>query len=203
MGYTNVIFEYQLIIKLLIVLISFLVIDSIFDDILHITTSFYENYPAVYEYLGLLILVSTGALLRIMTQIGKKDYRLYFAKGCCKIISEKRDCLEKMRYLRLLLASYDKYLKRRLKVGLDEKKIYSIILYKNPEERNQIINSICESLEGDRLSLAKYLSSIHKVPDSEFYIQESFLQQLKPIGIFLATAIPIIISMVALLMRTD
>jgi hypothetical protein len=200
MGYANVIFEHQLIKKLLFVLVPLMVIDIMFNEGILFRSVLIDKYPFLSVYLLILDVVAIGALVRIMTQIGKKDFRFYFAKGCCKIISEKEDSLEKLRYLRLLLGSYDKYLRRMIKVGIDEKKIYSIILYKNVEERSKIINSICDSLEGDKLGLAKYLSSIHKVPDSEFYIQETFLQQLKPIGVILATAIPIIISIISILM---
>jgi hypothetical protein len=206
-GYTNAILDYQLVKKILYVTIPLLIVYIVIIRTT-IPISFYETEPS-YEGdiiagtingpVLILLAVSTGAFFRNMTQIVKKDFRFYFAKGCCKIISVKEDDLEKMKYLLLLLNSYDMYLKRRIKVGIDEKRIYSIILYKNAEERSQIINSICDSLEGDKLSLANYLSSIHKVPESEFYIQETFLQQLKPVGVILATAIPIIISAVALL----
>jgi hypothetical protein len=115
-------------------------------------------------------------------------------------MSEEKDELEKMKYLQLLLESYNRYLKRNLKVGINNiDKIYSIIMAKDVVERNQIISLLCNTLEGDRLNLAKFLLTIHKIPDSEFYIKESYLQQLKPMGIALATAIPIIISFLGLL----
>lgn len=204
-GYANVIFEYQFLKKLLFVTLPFMVfyIYYFYSEISNNEgdTLYYSVSHTVTYYANIVVLVPTSAFLIILIQSGKKDFRFYFAKGCCKIISEKEDDLEKMRYLRLLFGSYDAYLKRTLKAGIDEKRIYSIILYENTKERNNIINSICQSLEGDKLDLAKYLSSIHKVPKAEFYIQETFLQQLKPIGLILATAIPIIISVVTLLME--
>lgn len=119
---------------------------------------------------------------------------------CKSNMSEEKDELEKMKYLQLLLESYNRYLKRNLKVGINNiDKIYSIIMAKDVVERNQIISLLCNTLEGDRLNLAKFLLTIHKIPDSEFYIKESYLQQLKPMGIALATAIPIIISFLGLL----
>jgi hypothetical protein len=51
-------------------------------------------------------------------------------------------------------------------------------------------------LRGDSLNLAKYLYSFQQIPDSEYYIKESFIQQLKVIRVFLPAAIPIIISVI-------
>jgi hypothetical protein len=37
-------------------------------------------------------------------------------------------------------------------------------------------------LEGDRLSLARYLSGVYKVPEAEFFVDESIIQKMKGIG---------------------
>jgi len=146
---------------------------------------------------SILAYIAIAAILRITTQNLKKEFRFYFAKACCKIISGKNDEVKKMKYLFLLLSSYNKYLQRNLKIEINDiKKIYSIILYQDTNQQIQIIESICASLEGDRLKLAKYLSSLQKIPDSEFYIKESLFQQLKIIGVFLAAAVPVIISII-------
>jgi hypothetical protein len=70
------------------------------------------------------------------------------------------------------------------------------------KEKNQIIKSVCESLEVDRLGLARYLSNVYKIPESEFFVEESIIQKLKPVGTFFAAAIPIIVSIIALLSRS-
>jgi hypothetical protein len=183
--------------KLLFVTLPIIILITILSsEVESLNFAIYSVENVLFLYYTLTLAISSASLLTIINLRARKDFTFYFAKGYCKFISEKEDYSEKFRYLRLLLGSYDEYLRRKFKVGIDEKKIYSIILYKKPEERNQILNSICESLDGDKLSLANYLSSIHKVPDSEFYIEETLRQQLKPIAIFLAAAIPIIISIV-------
>ena len=104
-----------------------------------------------------------------------------------------------MKYLLLLLKSYNKYLQQKIKMEIkDIKKLYSTILYKNKEERNKIIKSICQSLETDKLALANYLASIYPIPESEFYVKASIFEELKLIGATLATAIPIIISLIGI-----
>jgi hypothetical protein len=146
---------------------------------------------------SILAYIAIAAILRITTQNLKREFRFYFAKACCKIISGKNDEVEKMKYLFLLLSSYNKYLQRNLKIEINDiKKIYSIILSKETNQQIEIIESICASLEGDRLKLARYLSSLQKIPDSEFYIKVSLFEQLKTIGAFLAAVITIIISII-------
>lgn len=223
-GYANVVLEYEFIKKFLLVSIPLVIIFNIYIDFnpfnlfLSYNTSIEdtptEAYPQNFSQnlglsinasflwaavKGILTYVTIAGLIRIVTQIAKKEFRFYFTKGYCKIISEKKDNFEKLKYLFPLIKSYNKYLERNLKIKINDiKKIYSIILYKDTNQQLEIINSICILLEGDRLKLARYLSSFQKVPDSELYIKESIFQQLKVIGVFLAAAIPIIISIIQL-----
>jgi hypothetical protein len=98
---------------------------------------------------SILAYIAIAAILRITTQNLKREFRFYFAKACCKIISGKNDEVEKMKYLFLLLSSYNKYLQRNLKIEINDiKKVYSIILSKETNQQIEIIESICASLEG-------------------------------------------------------
>jgi hypothetical protein len=135
---------------------------------------FSEDFYILLRLAILLSFIVLAAFIRIITQVGKEDFRFYFAKGCCKIISEKNDNFEKMKYIFPLLSSYNQYLERHLKIKINDiNKIYSLILSKDIKERDQITKSICNSLQGDKLNLAKYLLSLQQIPDSEYYIIES------------------------------
>jgi hypothetical protein len=198
-GYRKGVLEYQFVKKYLFVVIPFYISILIIGN-------FYPPTPEEMNYIFLESIVSKaviiGGILRFITQVVKGEFRFYFARACCKIISEKENDFEKTKYLRLLLQSYNKYLERNLRITIkDLNEIYSIILYKGVEERSQILNNICNSLEGEKLSLAKYLSSIDNVPDSKFYAKESLIQELKIIGVILVTAIPIIISIIQLILK--
>ena len=82
--------------------------------------------------------------------------------------NKKEDDFQKMKYLFLALDSYSKYLQRKIHFEIrDLKKIYSRFLYADNEEKDEIIRSICKSLDGDRLSLARYLSTLYNVPEKE------------------------------------
>lgn len=102
-----------------------------------------------------------------------------------------------MRCVNCGLRSYNKYLRRRLKLEI---KAYSKFAYANTAEKNDMLQSVCESLEStDRLKLARYLSTLSKIPDTELFLIESPLEKLKIIGTFLAAAIPIVISVIQLI----
>jgi hypothetical protein len=140
-----------------------------------------DNY--LFYFSSILTYVTIATVLRFATLTLKREFRFYFANGCCKIISGKYDEVEKMKYLCLLLDSYNRYSERILKIEINDiKKIYSIILYMDNKERNQILQTICVSMEGDRLDLAKVLASIYKIPNSEFYTNKSLFESLKIIG---------------------
>lgn len=198
-GYSNVVFEYIFIKKFLIISIPLMIILhlSFFIEFNNLAKS--ENFYILLIRQSTILLSSIiyAAFLRIITQIVKKDFRFYLTRGYCEIISNKNDNIEKTKYLFSLLRSYNKYLQRNLKIKINDiNKIYSIILSKDIKERDQVTKSLCDSLQVDRLNLAKYLYSFQQIPDSEYYIKESLIQQLKVIGVFLAAAIPIIISVI-------
>jgi len=197
--YTRVVFEFQFLKKFLFISIVFLI-----GMIIHNLVLPHQYYPFVQfdfrmsaAFMVIVGLVTLGGILRFLTQVRKKEFRFYFAKACCKIMAEKKEDFEKLRYLDLLLESYSRYLHRKLKVIINDLSgIYSIILLKEDDERDQIISEICKFLNTDKMSLARYLSSLYKVPDSKFYSKESLFQQLKLPGTIVVAAVPIIISII-------
>lgn len=73
-----------------------------------------------------------------------------------------------------------------------------MILFKDTEKQTQIIQTICHLLNNDELSLAKYLSTIYAIPDSEFYVKITIFSDLKLITTIIVTIIPLIISIIQL-----
>jgi len=167
-----------------------------------------NNYLLLYAFsfaiLASSIAVVIGALLRVLTQIIKSEFRLYLAKGYCIVASEKQeDDLDKLKYLFSSLDSYNKYLLRRMEFGIKNiDKIYSDIIYADAKKKDEIIRSICQYLAGDRLKLAVYLSTLFKVPDTQqIFVKETLLQKLRMIGAFLVAAIPIVVSIIQLISK--
>jgi len=92
--------------------------------------------------------VVIGALLRLSTQVIKKEFRFYLAKGYCIVASKKGESdLDRMKYLLSSLDSYNKYLLRKIKFGIKNiNKIYSdIIIHTDEKKKDEIISLICHS----------------------------------------------------------
>jgi hypothetical protein len=148
------------------------------------------------------LIVSITSGLRILAQMIKMEFRFYLSKGYCLIATRKDDEFEKANCLFSVLYSYNKYLRRRSKIEIkDIDRIYGIFLVADIKEKDQIIRSVCDSLDGDKLKLARYLSSVYKNPESEIFAGESNVQKIRTVGTFLAVAIPIIISLISLIVK--
>ena len=81
----------------------------------------------------------------------------------------EEDDYKKIKYFLMGLNSYNKYLRRRLGLEIkDFEKIYSKFVYVQTAEKQETIKSNCEFVEaGDRMKLARYLSSFSKIPETE------------------------------------
>ena len=118
--------------------------------------------------------VAIGVVLRIATQVTKKEFMLYLAKGYCMIASRKEDNLDKMKCLFLSLDSYNKYLLRNVKLGVKNiNKIYSLIISTDSKKKDEMINSICKCLAGDSLEKSK----IFRQHFTRFHTQKNSLSK--------------------------
>lgn len=204
--------EFEFIKKILFIGIPILIILTTTDQLftyLQINGYLISHYLLLYDFsfaiLASSMAVVIGALLRVSTQIIKKEFRFYLAKGYCIVASKKQeDDLDKIKYLFSSLDSYNKYLLRKMKFGIKNiNNIYSDIIYADTKKKDEIIRSICEYFGGDRLKLAIYLSTLYKIPDTEqFFIKESLVQKLRVIGAFLVAAIPVVISIIQLISKS-
>jgi uncharacterized linocin/CFP29 family protein len=161
------------------------------------------RYFIVYDFsfaiLASSLLTVIGALIRIAAYTARKEFRLYLAKGYCKIALRKNS-LDKIKYLLLSIDSYNKFLLRKINIGIKNiDKIYSDFIRTNAND-DEMLKSICEQLGGQELDLAIYLSQISKVPDTEqLFIKETVVQKLKTVAAFLAAAIPIVIQVFSMI----
>ena len=109
-GYENVVLEYEFIKKLLVIIIILLTIFLIINySNLFYPNTFTNNTLTIFDYYmelvnfysslmvfsNTLAAIAIAAFLRLITQNLKREFRFYFAKACCKIISEKNDEVEK------------------------------------------------------------------------------------------------------------
>jgi len=209
-GYQNVVTEFEFIKKILFIGMPIMIVLTATDRLftyLQMNDYLISHYLLLYDFsfaiLASSIAVVVSALLRIVTQVIKKQFRFYLARGYGIVAAKKEFDDDKIKYLFLSLDSYNKYLLRKINFGIKNiNKIYSDIIYADTKSKDEIIKSVCESLGEDRLKLATYLSTSYKVPDTEqFFVKESLVQKVRAFGAFLAAAIPIAISIIQLISK--
>lgn len=113
MGSSRIIKEFQFLKKFIFVIGSLLVINMIIIYTLLYYGNIFDSYSFViliiYSF-SLTMAISMGTFFRILTLLIKSDLRLYIAKGYCKMILVESNYFQKMKYLFLILISYNKYL---------------------------------------------------------------------------------------------
>ena len=160
-------------------------------------------YDFIFAILASSVAVVIGALLRLAAQATKKEFRFYLAKAYCIVASNNDGGLDKTKYLIMSLDSYNKYLLRKIHFAIKNiNKIYSDLIYIDANKKDDIIKSISESLDGDRLELAIYLSILYNVtPTEEFFIKELIMQRLRTIGVIAAAAVTSVAAAVPVLSK--
>lgn len=231
-GYENAVVEYELVKEILYFAVPiFIVLTVVIPGLGYIT----KNYELI-DLNGLLLqpiyrfaqsytlLIVFAGALKIVFILLRKDFELYYAKGCFKqIITHKRDLNEVgvMDYLKKGLAAYNSYLKRNLNLQIknlqdlvyrisvaDQKeknlKIKEISIAFNKDDEKTMENFDEIFLPGDQPKLEREtLTPLRKLyeysqplkPD-EFLASQSFLERIKDKTVFLATIPPLVISVI-------
>jgi hypothetical protein len=209
-GYKNVITDYQRIKKILYISIpiflSLLIIFSLRSDewmrnfilLIQYTINVTDLQSDLFRLQIILFFIVSSAFLRLYIHIIKKDFRYYFAKACMIIAKEEDKEVDKGRFFMMGLQSYDLYLRRHLDLRiftLDQ--IYDKVMTACKETKNNIINSISETFNNDKLEPLRYLSFLYKTKELQQILEKESIQlKLRQLGLFLAGAIPIIISLI-------
>jgi hypothetical protein len=107
----------------------------------------------------------------------RKRFRLFFAKGCLSISKNSNDEVEKMEFLIKGLNSYNSFLKRHIKLEINEineiNEIYSKITTLPTIEKIETVNKIIQSFEsGGTLEPVRYLSSLKNSTTELFLVEE-------------------------------
>jgi hypothetical protein len=205
-GFESAVSEFELVRKILYVtiplLIFFTVIDLlkplfehfISDEIVSMLT---ENI-VFYSARGFLFLTVLAGLLKMVFALSRKRFRLYFAKGCLSIAKSSNDEVDKMEYLIKGLESYNSYLKRHIKLEVNEiKKIYSKITTLPAKEKIDTVNRIIQSFEsGDTLEPVRYLSTLHDNKSELFLAEEPLEKKIKLQVTYAAGIIPVILTVI-------
>jgi hypothetical protein len=159
--------------------------------------------PICYSYtvLPAITLIVGGSIVRFVSNISKRDFRYYYARGCFQVSQDQNES-EKMTYLNRALNSYDKYLKRNLKLQISNTaKITSKIISDAAREQYDITASISHAfLHDNKLKPIEYMLNLMDLKKTEnFLVKELMLNKIKESGTFFAAIIPVIISIIKLI----
>jgi hypothetical protein len=172
-----------------------------------VSSYFYDQLPNEQDnivfwtftfFLTIFTLATVILAIRFGAQYAREDFSFYLARAYYMISLQSG--IGKFMYLTLALDTYNKFLKRNLKLKIkDITRIYSIFISASTEQKIKIRESIGNALEKDELELAKQLAELSSLQDKEqFLIRERAIlnQNFKDI---LVTIIPAIISIVGLI----
>jgi len=222
-GFETAVFEYELIKKILYIMIPLIIITAsltvihnldykttfkkstlcgkkwvtkienatLLPEQFHPLSSFIHPHRDTFYYLQLLLLlIIISAIFKIVCAIGRKSFRLYFAKGCFILMNREQDEVEKMRYFVMAFNSYSLYLRRQIKLEIaDLKKIYSKISTSPAALKNEAIDKISmvfqkDQLEYDNYTLepVRYLYKFLNMPETQILTQQLLTNKLKDYG---------------------
>jgi hypothetical protein len=220
-GFENAVIEYEFVRHILLVALALLIIILAFTIILPFIYSYFPpplstilnprilNEPTVgQEILPLhiiyylrfyLFIIVSGAFLKLLLALAKPEFRLYFAKGCFKIIKRKQNEADKMKYMIKGINSYNKYIKRWMNLQMSElTKIYSKIGSTSQDERRRIIDLLAASFDkgSDNLELMKILLPFSKLTEEEFLVEQRVREKIKDLYTLLLPMLTIIVTFI-------
>jgi hypothetical protein len=199
------------IIPIILVIIAFILYLSVTLSVTYSVT--YQNPQ--YEFLRRVLPVNSllfmipgiSSLAMYGRIISEEGFRFYLAKTYFMGAPNKKDVFRQMHYFSLGLREYNRYLKRNLKHQIkDIDKIFSkVSLLDNNDAITEVIRSLSNNFEteNDKLKPLRYISSkLMKSNDTEsILVPESLKSRLKVLGTFLTASIPIVISIIALILK--
>jgi hypothetical protein len=151
-----------------------------------------------YPLFSGLILIVSSTLSKIILSVLKRDFRFYYAKGCFSFLMKRKDDSEKMRYLVMGINSYNKYLKKNLKLqinninNLHSKLISNFILH-----NSLFVDSLSKTFHTDnKLLPLSYIIDFLNLETEQFLIEESLWEKIKDWGAFLVAVVPVVISII-------
>jgi hypothetical protein len=130
--------------------------------------------------LGAVFLVLASALLRIILLNRSKHFNFYLARLSFRALSRSEDDVERVKHLIDGLSFYNKYIRRTLRVEINEPKIiYSKIITDATVDRNRWMKELSQAFEdNDKLKPIRCLIGLFNVTDPEhFLVKESVVKK--------------------------
>jgi hypothetical protein len=204
-GYEAAVTEFNLVKKILYIAVPLL----IFLTVINLIQPFLENFFPTRQFIvpvtenivfysarGFLFLAVLAGILKMVFALGRKRFRLYYAKGCMVLVKKSKDEVEKMGYLIMGLNSYNSYLRRYINLQIkDVKKIYSKLATLPDRDKDESIAKIMESFDtGDTLEPLRYLTRFKDTESDVFLVEEPLFDKIKTQITYAIGVIPVLLT---------
>lgn len=197
----DLVIEHELLKKLLYICLPLLIIVTLF----FVFTFKPGELNFSYALLPGLSLIVGGTLLRFTSNITKKNFRFYYAEGCVLQLLKTTDQVDKMNLLVRALKSYNKYLKRTLKLqinnidGICSKIILELLL-----DKPEFVNSISTAFQSnDKFKPTTLILNFLKIQKTDqFFTKEPLWDKIKEWGALSAAIIPVVISIIQFILAS-
>ena len=157
----------------------------------------------------LLTIVLAFSFLTLLPALFLTEFKISFARVCCKVALKKEDELERAKYILLSLNWYNYYLRNSLDLQLNEKdKLFDNIIMKI-NENSYIIQDIDYALNKNKLELLKLLKllseniySNDKEKTKEYLLTEfTYADKIRGLSNLIIPLITVAISVISLVLK--
>jgi hypothetical protein len=223
-GFIRAVKEYEFVKKVLIVMVPLLILFTtiqILDDLIMHTKQNIKS-PLLYPYLSLIdphiatfkngviitYLIVISAISKIIIARSKREFWLYYARGCFVQIQNALNDVDEMRYFVKGLNAYNLYLRKQIKLEIkDLTQFYSKIASLDDFKKNDIIGKFTLFFSYDKLVDVttlyplKEISKLLNLTEKDLLIEQTIKDKLKEWGAILAVIIPLIINTITFIVN--
>jgi hypothetical protein len=180
---------------------AFFFFNAINERLVHLPKLLYLSTPAIVSLSGAVITLVV-AVIAMGERLVRKDFQFYIAKMSVHVMGKtEKDEDKRMRFLGIVLNSYDNFIKKNLRLEFDTAKVFSMIL--TSKDKDKKMKEIVESFNGDDKFKPVTCLSEGSVKNSEpFLVKKRLWTTIKEVGTFLAVIIPVIIAVAQLIQST-
>lgn len=187
---------FYILIFVILAITAFFFFNAINEVIVLFPRLLYISTPALVS-LSAAVITLVIAVIGMGAKLVRKDFQFYKAKMSVHVLGNTQNNEDKrMRFLGILLNSYNEFLEKNLRVEFDTAKVFSMIL--TATDKDAKIKEIVKSFEEN--DKYKPVISLSEVKNSEeFLVKKRFWTNVNEVGTFLAVVIPALIAVVQLI----
>ncbi len=158
---------------------------------------------------NLFFIIVTAAILKILFARIRKEFWLYYARGCFVQMQSAINDVDEMSYFVRGLDAYNLYLRKKIKLEIkDLNQIYSKISSFDDLQKNNVIGKFALFFFPDylvdtiTLYPLKTISTLLNLSDKEILYKQSFKDELKELGTILTLFITLFINVITFIITS-